>query len=218
MEENIRECLSKLIQIRFYWLSCHTTRAIFFKLLDDTGPELFRGQKYIFSEEDPEPEYPIDWFANIYVKNPVQDKRESYMIFLRKTVILEAWTEIEESFTNKDILIRDIGLEQDDRTAFEFLRQARTCLFHWKGLKKKDDNKPITWNDITIDNSGEPFKMKATDIDLLLKTIIKSLIKKLPKDKIVNHDLRMALDIDSIQDIAKERFRDYEAVMKSYFG
>jgi len=28
----------------------------------------------------------------------------------------------------------------------------------------------------------------------------------------------MALDIDSIQDIAKERFRDYEAVMKSYFG
>jgi len=218
MEKNIKECLSKLIQLRFYWLSCHINRGLFFKLLDDNGSGPFRGKKYVFSKEDPKPEYPIDWFADIYVKNPIQDKREAYMTFLRKTVILEAWIEIEESFTNYNILIKDLGLDEADRTAFEFLRQARICLFHWNGLKKKDDNKPITWNDITIDNSGERLKMKDTEVDLLLKTLIKALIKKLPENEIVNHDLRMAFDIDSIQKIAKKRFKDYKEMKKLYFG
>lgn len=217
MEENIRECLSKLIQLRFYWLSCHTTRAIFLKILDDSGPTIFQGKKYAFSKEDPMPEYPIGWFANIYVKNPVQDKRESYMTFLRKTIILESWTEIEESFTNKGIKIKDLNLSNDDDTAFEFLRQSRICLFHWNGLKKKK-GKSITWNNITIDNSEKPLKIKDSEIDLLLKTIIKTLIKKLPDEKIVNHDLRMAIDIDSVQKIAKKRFKDYDEIIQLYFG
>lgn len=174
--------------------------------------------KYVFSKEDSKPEYPIDWFADIYVKNPVQDKREAYMTFLRKTAVLEAWTEIEESFTNNKIRIKDLGLDETDRTAFEFLRQVRICLFHWNGLKKKDDNKPITWNDIIIDNSKEPLKMKDTEVYFLLRTIIKALIKKLSEERIVNHDLRMAFDIDSIQEIAKDRFNDYEEMMKLYFS
>ena len=83
MEENIRECLSKLIQIRFYWLSCHISRAIFFKLLDDSLITPHMNIKYCFSEEDKEPSIPINWFVNIYQNNPYHDQREPYMTFLR---------------------------------------------------------------------------------------------------------------------------------------
>jgi len=217
MEKNIMECLSKLIQIRFFWLSSHITRAIFFKLVDDNSITPHMNIKYSFSEQDKEPSIPINWFVNLYQKNDIQEARESYMTFIRKTIILEAQTEIKECFKNKGIELNDLKLDDDELTAFRFLGLSRNALFHWNGLKKNEDA-PLTWNDITIDNSRETLKIKDVDIDLLLKTLIESLIKRLPIEKIVNQDLRMSLDIDSIQKIAQDRFKGYEVVMKSYFG
>jgi len=217
MEENIKECLSKLIQARFYWLSCHIVRGIFLGLLDDKNFDFLKGTNYTFSKDDPEQKYPIDWFINVYIKNPIQDQREPYMIFLRRTIILEVQTEIEECFKNKGIELSDLKLSDDELNAFRFLGLSRIVLFHWDGLKK-NDGKPITWNNITIDNSKEPLKIKDADIDSLIKTLIDSLVKRLPQNKIINQDLRMSVDIHSIQKIAQKRFNDYDNIMKSYFG
>lgn len=217
MEENIKECLSKLIQIRFYWLSCHINRGIFLGLLDDKNYDFLKGTKYSFSEDEPEPKYPIDWFINTYIKNSIQEQREPYIIFLRRIIILEAQTEIEECFKNKGIKLNALNLNDDELSAFRFLGLSRIALFHWNGLKKNED-KPITWNNITIDNSKEPLKIKDADIDLLLKTLINSLVKRVPQNKIENQDLRMSLDINCIQKIAQKRFKDYDRIIKLYFG
>ena len=92
MEKNIIECLSKLIQTRFYWLSCHVNRGIFIGALDRKLHceicgyqiiDLFKDKHYIFSKEDYKPDFSYDWFMNIYHVNKYHDNRKAYLTFLR---------------------------------------------------------------------------------------------------------------------------------------
>ena len=205
---DIRECLSKIIQIRFYWLSCHGIRAIFLGLLDrnitSDFAQFLKDKKYVFSKDDSEPKYPYKRFLEIHAPKGNDTPREKWLVFLRRSIILTVQAEIEELTNIKKIPLESLKLKQDEQAAFVFLREARTILFH-TASKKKRTGTPVDWHVITLDNSGDLLKMKDSDLDLLLKTIITVFVENVNREKIDSLDISMALDIDIIREVNDRR-------------